>query len=396
MTDASIRLGVAGLGRAFSLLLPTFTQDPRVRLVAATDPYGPACERFAQEFGGRVHADVAALCADPDVEAVYIATPHQMHAEHVCMAARHGKHILVEKPMAITLASCLAMTEAAEAASVALIVGPSHSFDGPVQQARRLIESGAYGRVRMIHAFNYTDFLYRPRRPEELDTAQGGGVIFSQGAHQIDIVRLLGGGLVRSVRAQTGAWDPERPTEGAYSALLSFEGGAFASATYSGYAHYDSDALQDWIGEMGQAKESEAYGAARKRLAKRLRPEEETQLKAEGNYGGSAHKQPVAPQAHAHFGHCLVSCDAADLQLTPRGVIVHGNDRRWLEALPLPSVPRAEVIDELWGALRRGRAPLHDGRWSTATTEACLALLDSAREERDMMLKHQVAPSSLT
>ena len=57
---------------------------------------------------------------------------------------------------------------------------------------------------------------------------------------------------------------------------------------------------------------------------------------------------------------------------------------------------RAEVIDELWSALRLGHAPLHDGRWSTATTEACLALLDSAREERDMMLKHQVAPCSLT
>src|SRR5438045_1377686 len=98
----------------------------------------------------------------------------------------------------------------------------------------------------MIHASYYTDFLYRPRRPEELDTARGGGVVFSQGAHQLDIVRLLGGGRVRSLRARTGAWDPKRATEGAYTAILDFDNGAFASITYSGYAHFDSDELSGW------------------------------------------------------------------------------------------------------------------------------------------------------
>ena len=107
----------------------------------------------------------------------------------------------------------------------------------------------------MLHALNYTDFLYRPRRPEELDTAQGGGAVFNQAAHQVDIVRLLGGGRVKSVRAATGAWDATRPTEGAYSALLTFEGGAFASLTYDGYGHFDSDELMGWIGESGQQKQ---------------------------------------------------------------------------------------------------------------------------------------------
>jgi predicted dehydrogenase len=103
-------------------------------------------------------------------------------------------------------------------AGVALIVGPSHSFDAPIARTKMLIDSGTYGRVRMITALNYTDFLYRPRRPEELDTRQGGGVVFSQGAHQVDVARLLAGSPVRSVRAVTGAWDPARPTEGAYTA----------------------------------------------------------------------------------------------------------------------------------------------------------------------------------
>jgi len=121
----------------------------------------------------------------------------------------------------------------------------------------------------MMTAQNFTDFLYRPRRPEELDTLVGGGVIHSQAAHQIDIVRLLGGGLVSSVRAHTGAWDSSRPTEGAYSALLGFEGGAFASCTYSGYGHYDTDALMDNIGELGQRKKSGRLRCRQKALVER-------------------------------------------------------------------------------------------------------------------------------
>ena len=120
------------------------------------------------------------------------------------------------------------MIDAAKAAGDALVVGHSHSFDAPVLRARALIESGELARVRMISALNFTDYLYRPRRPEELDTARGGGVIFSQAAHQVDIVRLLGGGRVDSVRALTGNWDAARPTEGAYAALLAFDDGAFA------------------------------------------------------------------------------------------------------------------------------------------------------------------------
>ena len=212
--------------------------------------------RFAADFAAKTYETVEELCADPAVEIVYVATPHQHHAAHAILAARHGKHVLVEKPMALTLEDCAAMIDAAQRASVHLIVGHSHSFDAPILRTRELIASGAYGAVRMIHALNYTDFLCRPRRPEELDTAQGGGAVFNQAAHQVDIVRLLGGGRVTSVRAATGAWDATRPTEGAYSALLTFEDGAFASLTYSGYGHFDSDEFQGWVGEMGQAKDA--------------------------------------------------------------------------------------------------------------------------------------------
>src|SRR5262245_19149051 len=159
-----LKIGVAGLGRAFTVMLPTLTRDPRVELVAAADPRPEARQRFAADFGATVYGSVEGLCADARVEAVYVATPHQHHARHTAVAAAHGKHVLVEKPMALTLADCGAMIEVARAAGVQLIVGHSHSFDAPVRRAREIVASGTVGRVRMINALNFTDFLYRPRR----------------------------------------------------------------------------------------------------------------------------------------------------------------------------------------------------------------------------------------
>jgi phthalate 4,5-cis-dihydrodiol dehydrogenase len=382
-----LRIGVAGLGRAFSVMLPTFMRDPRLALVAAADPRAEARARFAQDFSAKAYAEVAELCADEAVELVYVTTPHQNHARHAVLAAQHGKHVLVEKPMALTLEDCAAMIDAAKRAGVHLIVGHSHSFDAPILRTRELIASGEYGAVRMIAALNYTDFLMRPRRSEELDTAQGGGAVFNQAAHQVDIVRLLGGGLVKSVRAATGAWDAARPTEGAYTALLTFENGAFASLTYAGYGHFDSDEFSGWIGEMGQVKHS---GAGKPpHFATR---DEESAFKAARNYGGEAYGAPVAQDlAHQHFGTIIVSCERADLRPQPNGVVIYQDGTARLDPLLPPTIPRREVMDEVYGAVIEGKPPVHDGAWGMATLEVCLAILRSSREGRDITLCHQVA-----
>jgi phthalate 4,5-cis-dihydrodiol dehydrogenase len=387
----SLRLGVAGLGRAFTLMLPTLVADERIDLVAAADPRPEARQRFATDFAAQTYDSVAALCDDPRVEAVYVATPHQLHAEHVCAAAAAGKHVLVEKPMAITVAECEAMIAAARAAGVHIVVGHSHSFNGPVLRARQIIESGAVGAVRMITGLNFTDYMYRPRRPEEMLTAQGGGVVFSQGAHQIDIARLLGGGLVESVRAATGSWDPARPTEGAYATLLNFTGGAFATLTYQGYGRFDTDEFNGWIGEMGLPKDRGRYGAARSAL-RGADAEHEATLKAARNYGGSGYAGlPAATpeRRHQNFGVMVVSCDGADLRLTPDGVMIYDDQAPRLEPVPVRDIPRAEVIDEFYDAAVNGKHPLHSGEWALGTLEVCLAILRSARERTDIALRHQ-------
>jgi phthalate 4,5-cis-dihydrodiol dehydrogenase len=392
-----LRLGVIGLGRAFTLMLPSFISHPLIKMVAASDPRSDARERFANEFGGKVFEDAEALCANPDFQAVYVASPHRFHADHVRRAAAHGKHVLVEKPIALSVDDCREMIAAAAKAGVRLLVGHSHSYDLPYLRARDMIQSGAYGRVRMISALNFTDFLYRPRRPEELDTGAGGGVVFSQAAHQVDIVRLLAGSKARSVRAFTGNWDPLRPTEGAYSAQVTFEDGCFASLIYSGYAHFDTDELAEWRDELGQRREGGAsYGRARRALRSVATVAEEVEMKNRRAYGHSGRDafgieaDIEADMAHNHFGLVIASCERADLRPTPQAVHVYGDEARDVEELPPPTIPRGEVVDELYDAAVRGKPPLHSGEWGLATLEICLAILASAGSGREIELRHQV------
>ena len=392
MTDRKLRLGAVGLGRAFSLMLPTFLRHPLIEMVAGADPRSEAQAQFVKDFGRRSYNTIEELCANLDVEAVYISTPHELHADQVKYAASKGKHILVEKPMALSLEDCDAMTHAARRAGVALVVGHSHSFDAPIARTRELIETGTFGKLRMIQSMNYTDWLYRPRRPEEL--TDGGGVLFNQAPHQVDVARYLGGGDVKTVRALTGDWDIKRRATGAYSALLTFAGGAFASLTYSGFAHFDSDEFMGWIGEGGQPKDGMRYGGARRTLAATTGAEEAAWKNAR-IYGGANFSEPRSlfnlELRHPHFGVVVASCDHADLRPTADGVMIYADDEAWFEALPPPSVPRGEVIDEFYAAALRGKPPLHDGAWAMATMEVCLAMRESATAQQDVALKHQVA-----
>jgi phthalate 4,5-cis-dihydrodiol dehydrogenase len=384
---APIGLGIAGLGMAGAVMVQAAAAHNGYVLRAAADPHPAPRAAFARDFNAAVYEDVGALCADPVVEVVYIATPHQFHAPHAILAAEHGKHIILEKPMALTLADCDAIIAAVERAKVHLIVGHTHAFDPAVRVMHLLIATGGLGRLGTIHSFNYTNFLYRPRRPEELDTARGGGILFNQVPHQVDIVRLLAGGLVRSVRAQTTALDPARPTEGGCAALLQFDNGVAASLVYSGYDYFDSDEWHFGISERGAPKTID-HGAARRAL---MNTADETRARTETFAYGSSNAG--LPPHQPHFGITIATCQRGELRVSADGLILY--DVRGASPLEIDrgtGIPgRREVLDDMRDALRGGIPPIHDGRWGKATLEVALAIQQSAAEAREVDLKHQVA-----
>ncbi len=388
MVPRELRLGVIGLGRAAATMIPSLVAHPHVSLTAGADPNPAARERFLATYGGAAYPDAEALCRSADVDAVYIATPHQYHAGDVLAALNNGKHAIVEKPMALTLEECRAMTAAAERNRAVLIVGHSHAFDPSTTIMRELIRGGTLGPLRMIANLVYTDFLYRPRRPEELDTARGGGIFYNQIPHQIDLVRALDGGPLHSVRAVAGVWDATRRTEGAMTALLEFADGVGVSLTYSGYDHFDTDEFHDWVGESGAEKSPDGHGATRRKLRAFATPEDEVRARTASGFAGSGTARGAGANHHPHFGLLVVSCDGGDMRPTPDGVMLYTDEgTREIIAPRARAYPNKDaVIDEFYDAIVNGIPPVHDGAWGTATMEAALALLQSSRERREIIL----------
>ena len=399
-----LRIGFAGLGEAATRVMPEIVDLPQIRITAAADTRPRAREKFREEFGGEVYETLEELVQSPNVDAVYIATPHEMHARHTITAAENRKHVIVEKPMALSIDECEAMNAAAEKHGIKLLCGHTHSFDPAIRKMREIIQSRRLGRLCMIQTWNYNDFMVRPYTDKDMNSSHG--VVLNQGPHQIDIVRLLGGGKVRSVRAMTGRWDPTR-AEGAHVCYLEFENGVPATVVYSGYGFFDTAELYEWVGEGGYLRHPETNAHARKSFNAIRGPDREKQLEAlkeKMRYGergikeGSVSHGWPGLEENQHerkhqkfFGITLVSCEKGDMRQSPDGIVIYGDEGK--EEVPIEKtlVGRQAEVMELYDAVVKGRPVYHDGRWGEATLEVSLGILQSAAERKEIMMSHQVA-----
>jgi len=382
-----LRLAIVGVGAAGRAFIPAIDAHPRFRLVAVVDHVAEIRDQIAREHRVEAYADMTAMLDSAGIDAVYIATPTDLHAEHAALAFARGKHVLVEKPMAVSLDQAKTMVEGARSAGVAMIVGHSHSHDLPVRRMHELIASGSLGAVRMVNTWCFTDWMYRPRREEELDVARGGGAINRQGSHQFDILRLLCGGKARTVRAVAFDWDAQRRSIGAHIVLLTFENGAAATAVYNGYGHFSTMDLCFDVSEWGFVQPP----------GSRTRHRRTNSTAAEELRAKRARALTAIPARAPHqpfFGLTLASCERGDIRQSPDGLLVYTDDGVSEIALSAERSPRELVLDELHAAITGGAAPVHDGAWGMANLEICVAALESARTGREVELRLQVAAAS--
>jgi len=372
----TLRFGIAGLGTAGLAFIPPLLARPDVRLVAVADP----------DPNAAIPPDIAAypslkeMLKHDGLDAVIIATPTPLHCAHATAALAAGMHVILEKPMAANLAEAEMIQRVARTAHRALLIGHSHSFDLPVQRMRAIIASGRLGKVRMIQTAAYTDWMYRPRRADELIASQGGGVVMRQGAHQFDIIRLLGGGDLVEVTAQTFDWDPNRPGIGAHQAFLRFASGVTATALYNGYGGLGMAELTQGVGEWGFAEPPTVPSL-------RIPPADVADAKRRRAKASDKSQAPFQP----HFGLTVVSCERGDIRQSPQGLIVYSPEGREDIALPSGQIPHAMLLDEFMDSLAGRRAMLHDGRWGVANLEVCLAVMQSAERGAPVRLVHQYA-----
>ena len=381
---SAIRIGIAGMGAAGLAFVPALRKHPQFDWVAFAEPVDAVREQYARQHGETAYASLPELLAHPGLDAVYIATPTELHTAQVLQAAQARKHILVEKPMAVSIAAGRAMVDAAEAAAVVLVVGHSHSHDLPIRRMRDLIASGELGAVGMANTWCHTDWMNRPRRAAELEPRLGGGVTFRQGAHQFDILRLLCGGLARSIRARTFDWNPQRGGTGAHSAWIEFENGAAATAVYNGYGALST---MDLCGDISEWGFRQAPGSRPSHAAAGVgSPQDE--LLAKQQRAGSA--IPAQAPHQPFFGLTVVSCERGDIRQSPQGLLVYTTGRMREIVLPTDRSPRELVLDEFHAAITGRQRAVHDGRWGLGTLELCVAALESSRTGAPVRLSAQV------
>lgn len=392
-----LKIGMIGIGVGGAEMLPAMDAMPEIDLFAGADVVPTTRDRFKQRYpDARVFDSAEALCKDPDVEAVWISSPNRLHAEQTILAARHGKHIVVEKPMAVNLEQAEKMCEAADKYGVKLLAGHTRSFTLPVRAMRKVVNSGELGDLRYIHLLAYSDWMLRPRTADELDIAQGGGIPYRQGPHQIDTVRVLGGGMLRSVRAQTGGWFKERSIPGFYTAFLEFENGTPAHITHNGYGYFMGGELVPW-GSGKQRYTPEERVVVRQHMRDGTR--DETGDKQDLRIGGRMEREVFRrnepePWQPEDLGLLLVTCDRGDMRHSKFGIYVYGDKgRRDLNTTPereMGVAGRRAELEELYAAVVEGKPVWHDGRWGMATLEVCLALMESARRREEVRLTRQV------
>jgi phthalate 4,5-cis-dihydrodiol dehydrogenase len=391
-----MRIGIAGLGAGAVNALaatPGLTNHPNIELVAAADLRPEARDAFASRYGGRTYASVEGLCKASDVDAVYILTPNALHAEHAIIAAEHGKQVIADKPMALTLNDCEAMIRAAERNGVRLLVGHSQSLDGGILKMIKIIRSGVLGRPIMIASSYYNEWLYRPRSRDELDPSTlEGSLVLRQGAVQLDIVRMLGGGMVRSVRGTTLVADPARRMEGAYAAYLEFEDGTPATVAFDAHGHFDSAELTYGIGLHGRPRDREYNLGAHRQARSFATQEDEYAFKNATRLGGGRTRagSDVPATKHQFFGLTIVSCERGAIRQSPDGIMVYGQDA-WHEEKFAPRLYTEIELDLIYRAWANDE-PLEycDGPWGKATTETCLGIIRSAADRREIHMEHQV------
>ena len=387
-----MKVGVAGLGAGAIQVVAAMEDAPYVDLVAAADVRPKALDAFSQRYGGRGYDSVEALCQDPEVEVIWVSTPNQYHCEHTLIAARAGKHIVVEKPMAVTLQEADQMVNEADRQGVKLLCGHTASLMAGFQSMRRLITSGRIGRPQAINCWSYVDWLFRPRMPAEIDLSIGGGVPYRQGPHQFDVVRLMGGGMVRSVRGSVRDWMPFRPSPGYYSAFLEFEDGLPATVVKNAYGYFMTAEFVPWAGGT-------VIPEPNRLLRKALRAGEqvdETERKEAIRFGSGREARnigdrdrPVRTGYQPDAGIVVVSCEKGDIRQSPHGLALYDDDG--LHDVPVEGVhdERMAELDEMYDAIAENRPVHHDGRWGLATLEIILAMMESSREGREVKLSHQ-------
>jgi predicted dehydrogenase len=336
MTTQEIGFGIVGAGMIAGYHADAIAQTPGARLVAVCREEPGRAAEASERFGVPCDTSLEALLARNEVQAVCICTPSGLHARQAIAAARAGKHVLVEKPLALTLADADAMIAACREAGVLLAVALQRRTDEQFRAVRVAIEAGELGRMVLgtisipyVRPQSYYDSAAW-RGTWALD---GGGALMNQGIHLVDLLLWLMGDDVAEVEARADTLDHQIEVEDCVAATLRFANGALGSIAATTAA------------APGFPHRVEVYGTAGG-----VQIEGEQVVRWEGGGSQRYTAQASGPQA-------------AGAGAKPTGISLAGHLR---------------IMHDFVDAIRAGRPPLISGEEGRRSLALVLAVYDAA------------------
>ncbi|MFN3652100.1 MAG: Gfo/Idh/MocA family protein [Armatimonadota bacterium] len=341
--ESALGIGMIGAGRICAAHCSAARALPETELVAVADVDPERSAAAAERFAARDYTDYRELLEDPAVDAVVIGLPHWLHLEVTLAALRAGKHVLLEKPMAMSVAECDAMLEAAGASGRVLMVAHSQRYFPVNRAVRQALAAGEIGNLVMATDTWYKPFFEGVRPPWFLDAKTGGGMWPMNGSHMIDRLCYFLDSRVAAVKAKVGSPIFGLPATDMGIAFLEFENGVCATLQHAGY--------RDGVNRF----EAELTGT-------------EGQLRICGDQGGGTR-------------------------------FWRSRDGQWEEQeVPAPEVPLREgqslpspvftpQMREFARAIREGREPEVTGRYARHVVQVMEACEESSRTGRELRLQ---------
>src|SRR6185503_13364859 len=254
MADEPLRVGCIGMGWWSDVLADAIKRSGKLEIVSCYSRSHEKREAFAQKYGCAVAASYAALLEDPGVEAIINTTPNNVHRETTSAAAKAGKHVFLDKPIATTIADARALTDACRRSKVVLALGYQRRKESHFRRIRRQIDEGRFGRLVNGEANISRDRLGQFEEGHWRYTAEGmpGGVMLQIGIHYTDVLEYLLG-PVKAVTARAAQLVLPGDNPDVASMILEHENGALSTVNAS-YASAGEFYLMNVYG-----KEATAY-----------------------------------------------------------------------------------------------------------------------------------------
>ena len=280
--EKPIRWGLVGCGDiAEKRVAPALQQTVGSKLLACSRKQPERLWEFQQRHGiPKGCPDPAEIFADPEIDAVYLATPVFLHCLHTIEAAEHGKHVLCEKPMAMDATECQRMVDACRNHGVKLGLAYYRRFYPVVQKIQELLRAGALGRVILVRTTLVSPTSLEPAAWRFVPDQGGGGLLMDMVSHRLDLLCMLFGEPL-SVSALTATRELSIPVEDTGSLLIQFAGGVHAAVFASHCIHAEMD-------------DFEIYGT---RGSLRVSPLNDSELKLSGDSDETFHL-PKADNVH--------------------------------------------------------------------------------------------------